>query len=374
MKQARILIIGGGIGGLTSAIALRNRGFEVELIERDPTWSVYGVGIIQQSNVVRAVAALGILDDYLEAGFGYDHVEVYLPDGRMVAKIPSPKLAGGYPANVGIARPALHKVLGDRAKAAGASIRLGLTATALEEDVSGVAVTFSDETKGRYDLVIGADGLYSATRKALFPGRAAAGTHRPVGVRATISTVPPTSSASRRSKARPASASCPCPSSGCTCSSPRLEEPGKRRFEREGLAAAMRQRLAKAPPRIAALAGAITDDDEVVYKPLESLFVEGAWSKGRVVLIGDAIHATTPHLGQGAGMAIEDLAGPGRGVVRGRDPSGRFRRVRELPQGSLPLHRRALACDLRWPVGQRRPLADTAAESRKMFEVTAQPI
>jgi len=82
MKAAKILIIGGGIGGLTSAIALCQRGFDVDVIERDPDWSVYGVGIIQQSNVVRAVAALGILDDYVDAGFGFDHVDVFLPDGR----------------------------------------------------------------------------------------------------------------------------------------------------------------------------------------------------------------------------------------------------------------------------------------------------
>ena len=68
----------------------------------------------------------------------------------------------------------------------------------------------------------------------------------------------------------------------------------------------MRSKLAHVPPDIAALREQITDDDGVVYRPLEWLFVEGPWHKGRVVLLGDAVHATTPHLGQGAGMAIED--------------------------------------------------------------------
>ena len=62
MKDLSALIVGGGIGGLTSAIALGQRGFKTEVIEKDPDWSVYGVGIIQQSNVVRAVAELGIID------------------------------------------------------------------------------------------------------------------------------------------------------------------------------------------------------------------------------------------------------------------------------------------------------------------------
>ena len=63
MQNLSILIVGGGVGGLTSAIALGQRGFDVEIIEKDPDWSVYGVGIIQQTNVIRAVAALGIIDD-----------------------------------------------------------------------------------------------------------------------------------------------------------------------------------------------------------------------------------------------------------------------------------------------------------------------
>ena len=62
MKSAKILVIGGGIGGLTTAIALRRKGFDVEIIEKDPAWKVYGVGIIQQSNVVRAMDELDLLD------------------------------------------------------------------------------------------------------------------------------------------------------------------------------------------------------------------------------------------------------------------------------------------------------------------------
>ena len=63
MRQASVLVIGAGIGGLTAAIAFGRRGFRVSMIERDPEWSVYGVGIIQQSNVVRAMHMLGILKE-----------------------------------------------------------------------------------------------------------------------------------------------------------------------------------------------------------------------------------------------------------------------------------------------------------------------
>lgn len=169
MENLSTLIVGGGIGGLTSAIAFGQRGFRTEVIEKDPNWSVYGVGIIQQSNVIRAVAALGIIDDYLEAGFGYDFVEVYKPDGELIARIPSPRLVEKYPAQLGIGRPALQKVLADRAKASGAKVRLGVSVDKLHDDGEGIDVTFSDGSSGRYDVVIGADGLYSQMREILFP-------------------------------------------------------------------------------------------------------------------------------------------------------------------------------------------------------------
>lgn len=304
MQGLKVLIVGGGIGGLTSAIALAKGSHEVHVIEKDPNWAVYGVGIIQQSNVVRAMDQLGLLDDYVEAGFGFDQVEVFIPNGTRVAIIPSPKLVEGYPANVGIGRRALHKVLGDRAKEAGARIRLGITANSMADDGQGVDVTFSDQTTGRYDMVIGADGLYSATRRMLFPD---APTPEFTG-----------QSVWRYNFERTDDVVSLCAYEGkigiglVPLSATLMymyvttPEPGNPRYPVEGLAAAMRGKLVGQSPKIAALVEQITDDSEVVYKPLEWIFLEGDWHKGRVVLLGDAAHATTPHLGQGAGMAIED--------------------------------------------------------------------
>src|SRR6186713_3230297 len=125
MREQDILIIGGGIGGLTAAIALRAGGHRVTVIERDPEWSVYGVGIIQQGNVLRAMDHLGLLDAYLSAAVGFDSVAVHAPDGTLVAKVPSPRLVPSCPANVGIGRRALQQVLAERTFASGADVRLG---------------------------------------------------------------------------------------------------------------------------------------------------------------------------------------------------------------------------------------------------------
>ncbi len=371
MKHARILVIGGGIGGLTSAIALRQRGFTVDVIERDPDWSVYGVGIIQQSNVIRAVAELGILDDYLSAGFGFNHVDVYLPDGQHAVRLPAPRLAEGYPANVGIGRRALHKVLGDRAKAGGANIRLGVVATAIDDDGSGVNVAMSDGTSQRYDLVVGADGLYSATRRMIMPeAPAPAYTGQAVWRYNFERTDDVTSLCAYEGQI----------GIGIVPLSQSLmymyvttPEPGNPRHPKDQLAPLMRQRLAGAPPRIAALAEQITDSDEVVYKPLEWVFLERDWHKGRVVLLGDAVHATTPHLGQGAGMAIEDSLVLADELSKANSPEEafkafrdrRFERCRYIVKTSLAL------CNGQLGLG---PQLDQAKATHDMFAVTAQPI
>lgn len=372
LKQQHILVIGGGIGGLTAAIALRRDGHAVDVIERDPSWTVYGVGIIQQGNVVRAMKQLDLLDDYLGAAFGYDHVEVFIPTGQRVARIPTPTLVEGYPANVGIGRPALHKVLGDRTIAAGATVRLGVTAEVLDDDGDGVTATFSDGTTGRYDMVVGADGLYSATRAQILPDAP--------GPEYTGQAV------WRHNFARSEDVTGLCAYEGpiglglvplsdeamyIFVTTPEPDNPWR---ERKGLAKAMRETLARVPaPAIRTLAEQIIDDEAVVYKPLEWLFLTGDWHRGRIVLIGDAVHATTPHLGQGAGMAIEDSVVLAEEIAAADTPEAafnafrgrRYDRCRYIVDSSLAI------C-----LGQlgKGPMIENATATRAMFTKVAEPI
>lgn len=368
----RTLVIGGGIGGLTSALALRRFGHDVDVIERDPTWSVYGVGIIQQGNVVRAMKQLDLLDDYLDVAFGFDHVEVFIPTGQSVAKIPTPALVPGYPANVGIGRPALHKVLGDRTIAAGATVRLGITVDALDDDGDGVDVRFSDGSEARYDIVVGADGLYSTTRALIMPDAP-----KPEFTGQAVW---------RHNFARPAEVTGLCAYEGpigvglVPLSSEQMymfvttPEPGNPWRERAGLAAAMRERLNAVPaPVIRALASQIVDDEAVVYKPLEWLFLEGDWHRGRIVLIGDAVHSTTPHLGQGAGMAIEDSIVLAEELAAADTPehafaafrNRRYERCRFIVESSLAICRGQLGLG---------PRIENAVATREMFVKVAEPI
>lgn len=372
MKDLRVLVIGGGIGGLTAALALQRDGHQVEVIERDPNWAVYGVGIIQQGNVVRAMKQLDLLDDYLGVACGFDHVEVFIPTGQSVARIPTPALVEGYPANVGIGRPALHKVLGDRTIAAGVNVRLGVTATQTNDDGESVDVYFSDGSQGRYDIVVGADGLYSETRTQNFPDAP-----KPHFTGQAVW---------RHNFPRPEGMAGLCVYEGPTgvglvpISTAKMymyvttAEPDNPWRDREGLAAAMREKLATVPaPAIRALAEQITDDDEVVYKPLEWLFLEGDWHKGRIVLLGDAVHATTPHLGQGAGMAIEDSIVLAEEMAAAATPEEAFRayrdrrfdRCRFIVEGSLAICHGQLG---------KGPRIENAVATREMFAKVAEPI
>jgi 2-polyprenyl-6-methoxyphenol hydroxylase-like FAD-dependent oxidoreductase len=127
MELGSTLIVGAGIGGAITAIALRRQGFPVEMIERDPDWMVYGVGIIQQMNVIRAMFQLDMLDAYLSKAAGFDQTTIFVgPGGVQDAQCSTPRLAGPvYPSNAGIRRRDLQSVLAARVAELGAQVRLG---------------------------------------------------------------------------------------------------------------------------------------------------------------------------------------------------------------------------------------------------------
>lgn len=366
-----ILIVGGGIGGLSAAIALRRAGATVTVIEKDPRGAVYGVGIIQQSNVVRAMDQLGVLDAFLAAAFGFDAVEIYLPDGTKVARVPSPRLVEGKPANVGIGRPALQTVLVECAKGHGADIRLGLTVSTINDLGSEVSVVFSDGSTESYDLVIGADGTYSQIRGMIFPD---AESPQFTGQSVWRYNLPrPEEMDALRVYNGPIGVGLVPMSASQIYMFVTTPEPDNPRYPTEGLAAAMRDKLNRCAPAIRELGSQITDDRAVVYRPLETLLVTGPWHHGRVVLLGDTIHATTPHLGQGAGMAIEDAlvlteelsACPTIELALTAYRARRFERCAYIVNASLAICNGQLG---------KAPPVDNHKATAEMFAVLSQPI
>lgn len=370
MTGKHVLVIGGGIGGLAAATALGQKGFAVTVIERSDGSGVEGVGISQQANVVRALASLGLADDYVRAGFAYETVEIYAPDGTLVIRTPSRSLIEGYPAAMGIPRRALLRVLADSAIAAGAEIRRNTTAS-LKNTGGEVRARFSDGSEEFFDLAIGADGIYSQTRGLLFPD-----VPRPefVGQAVWRYNLPrPPDFDALHVYNGPTGVGLVPMSDAQIYIYATTPEPDNPQYPTKGLATLMRQRLAGCAPAIRAIAEQITDDARVVYRPLEAIFLEGPWHKGRIALLGDAIHATTPHLGQGGGMAIEDAVVLAEELAHHDEPEAaftayrnrRFDRCRYVVKKSLEICRGQLG---------KGPLVDNAKAGAEMNALLAEPI
>src|SRR3954452_12752272 len=165
-----VLVVGGGLAGAGVAIHLAAQGVAVDLIEIKPEVTALGSGITLQGNALRELRSLGVWDQVRAAGYTFDVTGFRAPDpaGTVLFEIPDAKTGGpDLPAVMGMPRPALARILADRAAEAGVKLRFGTTFTELTQDDDGVDVTFSDGSAGRYDVVVGADGGRSWTRRAL---------------------------------------------------------------------------------------------------------------------------------------------------------------------------------------------------------------
>ncbi len=302
----RVLVIGGGIGGLAAAIAMRQGGIDVDLVEIKRHWTVYGVGIFQSNNALRALDRIGLAAKCVERGGPFRGFQIFDEQGKFLINAGASNAAApAYPPLNGIARPKLHEILIDSAATEGVSVRLGTSVTASFDDDAGCHVTFSDGTTGLYDVVVASDGIYSKTRDQLFGGELQP---RPTGQTVWRYNLPRPADLDwgqihygNRTKV------------GLMPISKSMiymwlvtEEAKDAQLPAEELAPIMRDRLSQHIGLVAELRERIVDSEAVVYRMMESILLPSPWYRGRTILIGDAAHATTPHLGQGAAMAIED--------------------------------------------------------------------
>ncbi|MFN4099656.1 MAG: FAD-dependent oxidoreductase [Pararhodobacter sp.] len=305
-KALNILVIGGGFSGMSAAILLAEAGNSVDLVEIDAGWRSYGAGISLNGGMFRVLARLGLLDAFKAVGAMTDGVEIRGPQDQVLVRLPTHSLQEGASGNGGVMRPVLARLLAERTRAAGVSVKLGASFTGIENGEETATVSFTDGTSAEYDLVIGADGLYSATRAAIFPEapkpryigqavwRAVLPTPAEIttvtmwmgpGLKVGINAVSETDSYLFLTEDQPSNAYVP--------SETHVET--------------LRGLLSRFPsPIIQTVAANLSADSLVVYRPLEQLLVQRPWFKGRVVLIGDAIHATTPHMAAGAMIGMED--------------------------------------------------------------------
>jgi 2-polyprenyl-6-methoxyphenol hydroxylase-like FAD-dependent oxidoreductase len=301
-----VLVVGAGIGGLAVAAAFAARGVRTQVVEVKPDATAgLGVGINQPANALRALDSLGLLDDVLAVGFRYDTEMFYDWQGGFIVECPSRLGGQGIPANSALGRADLARILLAAARKAGAEIRFETTVACLEQEPGTVHVALSDGRSDKYDLVIGFDGINSALRGRLF-GAA----HDPAYTGFAIWRVP---------MPRPAEIRCACLFQGPGSRAGVIplsedsmyllavtQEPGRPRHDPASFHRLLRERLAGYGGLVAELRDAIPGPETIAYTPLDEVRLPPPWYRGRVIVLGDAAHASAPHLTQGAAMALED--------------------------------------------------------------------
>src|SRR5690349_19927128 len=158
----RILIVGGGIAGLSLATALRRQGFAAELVERSPAWPAVGAGIALHANAVRVLRTLGLGEAVDRAAAVIPRWGFFDQHGERLCETDLEDLWGAVGPCQGITRARLQEILLSGATAT--PHRLGIAVTALAQEGDGVSANFSDGSSGDYDLVVGADGIHSTVR------------------------------------------------------------------------------------------------------------------------------------------------------------------------------------------------------------------
>lgn len=304
----KVLVIGGGVGGMCAAIQLRKQGIEVDLVEINPNWAPDGAGITISGPTLRALREVGVIDEVLRLGGHWSAVDICGPQGDVKMTVPVVPASGAddLPGAGGIMRPVLADILGHATQRAGANVRLGLSFESMVQDEAGVDVVFTDGSRGRYDLVIGADGVNSQVRKLVmpeFPGPKFSGQG---SWRAVVPRLRENSTIYMGATTKAGMN----PISDTECYLFVLDR-------REGMdfipPSEWPEKLAELLEEFGGQVGEIRDglrqgtlpNARLLYRPLAGHMIAGPWHRGRIVLLGDTVHATTPHLASGAGIAIE---------------------------------------------------------------------
>jgi 2-polyprenyl-6-methoxyphenol hydroxylase-like FAD-dependent oxidoreductase len=166
VEVATVLIVGGGIAGLTLARALHREALSVELIERSSEWRAEGGGIAVQPNGMRVLRTLGLDDAVERAGQRLQRWCFCDQSGEILSEHDLEALWGEVGPFIGIERTRLQRIL--VAGVEGVRCRLGTSVLGISHHNDRVSVAFSDGSFGNYDLVIGADGITSTVRSLAF--------------------------------------------------------------------------------------------------------------------------------------------------------------------------------------------------------------
>lgn len=297
MREARILVVGAGLAGLAAARTLTRAGFSVEAVERQSAWDEAGTGIYLPGNASRALRGLGLEEVVSERAVVIRRQRVSDDRGRLLVEVDVTELWEGVGACLALSRAQLHAALLDGAR--DVPLRMGADVRGLRQLDGAISVEFGDDTVADYDLVVGADGIHSAVRRLAFGDDAAAQPVGQVGWRFVTVCPPEITTWSAMLGQRTAFLAMPIGNGRVYCYCDVVSPPGDDRHEDLG------QLFSAYSDPVPELLDAISELDLVHRSTIEEVALD-SWVRGRVVLVGDAAHATSPNMAEGAAMALED--------------------------------------------------------------------
>lgn len=329
-KTKSFAIVGGGIGGLTLAIALQRKGISVDVFENAPEIKPLGAGIVLAANALKAFRAIGLEQEILNAGNTMKRFSIRHQDGKLLTTTETERIRSrwGLVNTVTLHRADMHSVLLNSVRPG--SLHLGKGCTGFSQNISGVTVLFRDASSREFDFVIAADGVHSMFRQKLVPEskpRYAGYTcwrgltdQRPPGFDGEEAFE--TWGSGKRF-------------GGVPLSKNRIywyatinAPPGDAKLRKYGvpeLVESFSEFHAPVAEIISSTPGrSIIHNDIIDVKPITKFAFD------RIALSGDAAHATTPNMGQGACMAIEDAVVLANCISGNDDVQEAFRRYERL--------------------------------------------
>lgn len=305
----KVAIAGSGVAGLAAAIHLAKAGVEVDVFEPKPELSTHGSGITLQGNALRVFGSLGAWDDIRETGFDFEGLNLRAPGpgAPIVASLPDVKTGGpDYPSAMGMPRADLARILFEHAQGAGANVHFGRAVTGVAARGGDTVEVFVDDASvGEYDLLIGADGLNSTVRGLI--GIETKPEPTGMGIWRTFVSRPAEVERSELYYGGPVYIAGYTPTGENSMYAFLVEKAQ----DRVGVSDDEATRIMLEESRAYdgpwnAIRADLEGGAHANYTWFTKHLVDGAWNRGRVVIIGDAAHSCPPTIAQGAAQGLED--------------------------------------------------------------------